>query len=282
MAVQFRATRRAVDLAVEKLKRDGVVHPDAGFNSEAPDGLRREVTYYDRDFLYRLGRTAAEEGVVDAALDLLRESGLVAPSSSYDKNACERHRHDLKAGFHGSWTSLSPTMERLFYMLTSVRRPMHLLELGSFWGYTLAWFAGPCVGPHRAYRAERIVGIDIDARMTARARENFAALSNCGEVELIAEDARTAVERLPGTFDFLYIEAKADDGEGEDEGLYLTLLEQLYERLPRGAWVMAHDNLDWSFSEEMRAYLAYVRDGSRFRESISFEIDSCGLELSIK
>jgi predicted O-methyltransferase YrrM len=280
LAIQFRATQRAIDLAVEKLKRDGVVHPEASFSPDAPGGLRREVAYYDRDFLYRLGRTSDEAGVVDAALDLLRESGLVEPSASYDRDACEKHRRDLKAGFHGTWTSLTPTMERLFYMLTSVRRPMHLLELGSFWGYTLAWFAGPCVGSHRVYRADRIIGVEIDAEMTARARENFAKLPNSDEVDLIAEDARTAIERLPGTFDFVYIEAKVDDGD--TEGLYLTLLEQLYEQLPRGAWVMAHDNLDWSFSEEMRAYLAYVRDGSRFSESISFEIDSCGLELSIK
>lgn len=280
MAIQFSATPRAIDLAVAKLKRDGIVHPDAAFNPDAPGGLRREVAYYDRDFMSRLGRTAAAEGVVDAALDLLRESELVPRSASYDKDACEAHRRDLKAGFHGSWTSLSPTMERLFYMLTSVRRPMHLLELGSFWGYTLAWFAGPCVGGHRAYRAERIVGVDIDAEATARARENFAKLPNSGEVELLAEDARTAIERLPGTFDFVYIEAKADDGEGE--GLYLPLLEQIYDRLPRGAWVMAHDNLDWTFAEEMSVYLPYVRDGSRFRESISFEIDECGVELSIK
>ena len=278
MAIKFRATPRAIDLAVEKLKQDGVVHPDAAFNPGAPDGLRREVAYYDRDFMYRLGRTSEDEDVVDAALELLRDRGLAPESASYDKDAFRRHRLDLRDRFDGTWTTLSPAMERLFYMLTSVRRPMHLLELGSFWGYTLAWFAGPCVGAHRAYRAERIIGVDIDAEMSARARANFAKLENSPEVELIAEDAGTAIERIPGTFDFVYIEAKSDDGEG----LYLSLLEQLYDRLPRGAWVMAHDNLDWTFADEMSAYLPYVRDRSRFTESVSFEIDECGVELSIK
>lgn len=278
MAITFRATPRAIDLAVEKLKQDGIVHPHAAFNPEAPGGLRREVAYYDRDFMSRLGRTAADEGVVDAALDLLRDRGLVPESASYDRDTVARHRRDIKDRFEGTWTTLSPAMERLFYMLTSVRRPMHLLELGSFWGYTLAWFAGPCVGADRAYRPDRIVGVDVDAEMTARARANFAKLENGHEVELIAEDARTAIERLPGTFDFVYIEAKSDEGDG----LYLSLLEQLYDRLPQGAWVMAHDNLDWTFAEEMSVYLPYVRDGSRFRESISFEIDECGVELSIK
>jgi predicted O-methyltransferase YrrM len=278
VAITFRAPRRAIDLAVRRLKNDGIVHADAAFNPEAPGGLRREVAYYDRDFMYRLGRTSGEEEIVDSALKLLQARGLVSASASYDKDACRKHRLTLRERFEGTWTTLSPTMERLFYMLTSVRRPGHLLELGSFWGYTLAWFAGPCVGAHPAYRAERIVGIDIDADMVSRARENFARLPNSGEVELIAEDARTAIDRLPGTFDFVYIEAKSDGGDG----LYLSLLEQLYDRLQPGTWVMAHDSVDWSFADEMSAYLPYVRDKTRFSESIAFEVDECGLELTIK
>jgi hypothetical protein len=52
--------------------------------------------------------------------------------------------------------------------------------------------------------------------------------------------------------------------------------------LSSGAWVIAHDNLDWSFADEMSLYLPFVRDKKHFSESISFDIDHCGLELSIK
>jgi predicted O-methyltransferase YrrM len=255
-----------------------MVHPDAEYNSDAAGFLRREVAYYDRDLMYRLGRTEAEEEIVDSALAMLKEHGLAAPGAAYDKEAFARHRADIRGKFEGTWTSLSPTMERLMYMLTSVRRPAHLIEFGSFWGYTLAWFAGPCVGPHAAYGAERIIGIDIDARMTAKAVANFRKLGDPDNVELIAEDARTALERMNGPFDSVYIEAKSD----EMEGLYLSLLKQVYDRLAPGAWVMAHDNLDWTFREEMAEYLPYVRGRERFSQSVSFEIDSCGLELSIR
>ncbi len=281
MSLTFRAPQRAVDLALAKLKSDGIVHPDAAFNHDATGSLRREVAYYDRDFICRLGRTSAEAEIVDAALGMLRQHGLVADSSSYDERAFEKHRAEVKGTFVGSWTSLSPTMERLLYMLTSVRRPQHLLELGSFWGYTLAWFAGPCVGGNRAYDAERIIGIDIDKEMTEQARANFATLPHADGVQLMAGDARSVLLDMPGPFDFVYIEAKSDD-PGTSDGLYLTLLDQVYDRLAPGAWVIAHDSIDWTFAAEMAEYLPYVRESGRFSESVSVEIDECGLELSVK
>ncbi len=282
MALVFRSPQSAIDAAIRKLKADGVVHPEAAFNPSAPDGLRREIAYRDLDFVHRLGATAAEEETVDGALDLLAENGLLPGDASYDNGAYENHRRAVKESFSGRWTSMTPTMERLIYALTSVRRPARLLELGSFWGYTLAWFAGPCIGADRTYVAEKIYGIDIDADMVELARGNFTKLPNCEEVELIAEDARTALERIPGPFDFVYIEAKGDTRDDESEGLYLPLLKQVYDRLSDGAWVIAHDSIDWTFREEMAKYLPYVRDRSRFRESVSFEIDYCGLELSIR
>ena len=169
-------------------------------------------------------------------------------------------------------------VERLIYMLTSVKKPSRLIELGSFWGYTLAWFAGPCIGERRAYEAEKIYGIDIDTRMTEKARENFAKLPGCRALELIGEDAQKAVARIDGPFDFVYLEAKVDDRPG----LYLTLLKQLYDKIPKGAWVMAHDNFDWSARAEMEDYMPWVRDKAHFSESIVFDIDHCGIELSIK
>lgn len=278
MALRFRPSTEAISSALEMLKSDGVVHRSARFNAAAPDELRREVAFYDRDFLYRLGRTSEEEGVVADALTLLRDQGLVETTATYDAAAVARHREEVRETFDGAWTSFSTTMERLVYMLTSVRRPQHLVELGSFWGYTLAWFAGPCVGSARSITAERIIGIDVDEKMTSLARKNFARLPNSERVRLICEDARTALDEIPGPIDFLYIEAKSDD----QDGLYLELLERAYGKLSKGAWVIAHDSLDWTFASEMRRYLPFVRESGRFSESVAFEIDSCGLELSIK
>jgi predicted O-methyltransferase YrrM len=278
MPFTFHPSDKVIAAAVAKLIKHNYVHPDAVFIANAPGGLRREVTYRDADFTYRLGRTAFEEHVVDDALAFLKELDLAPEDAAYDKAAFEALRQVVKKKFKGSWTSFSPVMERLVYMLVSVRQPKRLVELGSFWGYTLAWFAGPCIGEPHSYTAEKIYGIEVDAKMTARARANFAKLPNTEAVELIAEDARTAIERISAPVDFLYLEAKHEDQPCP----YLELLQQMYDKLPAGAWVMAHDPLDYGFHEEIATYLAFVRDRAHFAESICFDVDECGLELSIK
>jgi len=285
MALTFHPPQKAIELAMQQLKADGLVHPDAQFNAAAPDGLRREVTYRDVYFTRRLGNTPMEVEVVDGALELLKSQGLVETAACYNTQAFENLRQKVKTHFTGSWTSFSPTMARLIYMLSSVKQAKRLVELGSFWGYTLAWFAGPYIGKNRQYQAEKIYGVDIDVEMTKQACENFSKLPNCEALELIAEDARSAADRIAAPIDILYLEAKVDDEEAsskQTECLYLTLLKQMYDKLPKGAWVLAHDNMDYMFQEEVQTYLDWVRDPQHFSESICFDIDDCGLELSIK
>ncbi|MBU8934445.1 MAG: class I SAM-dependent methyltransferase [candidate division Zixibacteria bacterium] len=274
----FHPRGRAIELALNKLKQDGVVHPEAQFNYEAEDGLRREVTYRDDDLQYRLGRSPAEVEVVDTALEMLISMKLVSTDAGYNKQSFDSLRFAVKKEFKGSWTSITPVMERLLYMLTAVKRPKRLVELGSFWGNTLAWFAGPCVGRNREYQAERIYGIDIDMKMTELAKENFARLEKTESVELIGEDAAVTLERIDAPIDFLYLEAK---DENCNSG-YLEFLQQVYDKLPEGSWVIAHDTTAYDHQDDLREYLVWVRDVRNFSESISFDVDRFGLELSIK
>ena len=111
---------------------------------------------------------------MDAALGLLASHGHVAADAGYDKEAFELLRKDVKTSFERRWTSITPVMERLMYMLTSVRRPSRMIEFGCFWGNTLAWFAGPCIGPRRAYQPQVIYGVDVDAEMIELARRDLA------------------------------------------------------------------------------------------------------------
>jgi len=97
-------------------------------------------------------------------------------------------------------------------------------------------------------------------------------------VELICEDAANALEWIEGPIDFLYLEAK---GERNISG-YLEFLKQAYTKLPPGAWVIAHDTTAYDHQDDLEEYLAWVRDKNNFLESISFDVDRYGLELSIK
>lgn len=286
MALQFRAPQEVIDQVVARMKQQGLVHPQAVFNASSEQGLRREIAYRDHDVMEQLERPKHECAIVDGALAFLKARGLVDLTSDYDRHAYEEYCKLIAATFSNPFhpnpgTTVSGVMKRLIYMLTSVRRPAHLIELGSFWGSTLAWFAGPCVGSRPLYQPQRIIGIDMHVKMTDLARTNFAKLPNAQKVELIGEDARTALEHLSSPFDALYLEAKSS-GEDGHQVFYLPLLQQIYNKLPVGAWVLAHDVRHPAFRSQMAGYLAFVRDKAHFAESICFDIDWCGLELSIK
>jgi predicted O-methyltransferase YrrM len=277
---RFQAPQAAMDAAILRMKEHGNVAPNASFNPDAKDGLRTEVAYHDEDFLWFLANPGPdlEVAIVDSAIAHLVDRGLVSRGTTVDHDRFQTWRATVKPAFSGSWTSFTPVMERLFYALTQVRRPGRLVEFGCFWGNTLAWFAGPALGADRAYRAESIIGVDIEGEMIDRARANFESIGAGGDVELVAADARVIAPSMTEPIDFLYLEAKE---EGEPS-IYLELLEAVYDLLPDGAWVIAHDIYDKDAIPELHDYLAWVRDPSHFSASIAIDVDDCGAELSVK
>jgi len=108
---KFQAPTTAIEKAMSQLKSYGLVHPEALFNFEAVENLRREVTYRDEDFLYQLARTSAEEEIVDDALNYLKSLQLVSPDAIYDHRSFEHFRKEIKQNFIGTWTSITPVME---------------------------------------------------------------------------------------------------------------------------------------------------------------------------
>jgi len=124
-----------------------------------------------------------------------------------------------------------------------------------------------------------VYGIDIDAEATESAQGNFRQLAHSDHVELMAEDGLEAVGRLVGSFDYAYLDVESKD---LGKGLYLELLKRLYGKVEEGGWVLAHDTTVPPFAGQLKEYLAFVRDGENFRQSISFDVDPFGLELSVK
>lgn len=278
MALTYACETQVIELALESLKGDGLVSREARFNYDAPQQLRREVAYRDFDFLSRLSRVGEVE-IVASALLWLKEQGLVAEDASYDGKAFDALRREVREQFTLPGTSLTPVMERLLYMLGSVKRPRRVLGLGTYCGYALVWAAGASCGPGKAYQAEVVYGIDVDAEATARAGENLGKLAHTEHFALIAEDGLVAVERLEGPFDYLFLDVESRE---LGKGLYLELLKKLEGKIEAGGWVLAHDTVVPPFAGQLEEYLAYVRDKENYRESVSFDVDAYGLELSIK
>jgi predicted O-methyltransferase YrrM len=278
MALIYTCETQVIEMALERLKEDGLVSKDAYFNYDASQNLRREVAYRDFDFLSRLSRIAEFE-TVRSILAWLKQEGIVPEGTTYDEKAFDELRREVKEKFAIPGTSITTVMERLLYMLSSVRRPRRAIGLGTYCGYALVWVIGSSCGQERVYDAEKVYGIDIDEEVTERARRNFGNLAHTDHIELITEDGLKAVERMKGPFDYVYLDVES---KKLGKGMYLELLKRLYGKIQEGGWVLAHDTAVPPFAEQLEEYLAYVRDGKNFRESISFDVDPFGLELSVK
>jgi hypothetical protein len=77
-------------------------------------------------------------------------------------------------------------------------------------------------------------------------------------------------------------DAQRDAHRFEAPPIYLELLQAVYDELPEGAWVIAHDIYDKDVISELNPYTEWVRDPSHFRMSFAFDVDHCGVELSVK
>jgi predicted O-methyltransferase YrrM len=278
MALTYRCEPHVIDTVVERLKISGLVAHDAVFHHDAPSGLRREVAYRDYDFLLRLSRTAETE-TVSSGLHMLKREGFATEKATYDEHAFEQLRHEVRQKFTMPGTSITPVMERLLYMLGAVRRPQRIVGVGTYCGNALVWCVGSSCGQGRVYDTEKVYGIDIDPEATARAKENLSKLAHTNHIELMTEDGLTAVDRLKGPFDYLFLDV---DSKDRGKKIYFDLLERLYDKLEIGAWVLAHDTTVPPFAEQLGEYLSFVRDTQSFQQSISFDIDPFGLELSIR
>ena len=111
-----------------------------------------------------------------------------------------------------------------------------------------------------------------------KARHNFSNIGHTEHLKFVTGDARDLLPEIEGPIDMLYLEAKV---EGEPD-IYLPILKTVYDRLPEGAWVIAHDIYDKDAIDDMQPYLNWVRDPAHFSTSTAIDIDFCGLELSVK
>lgn len=278
MVLTYTCEKEAIEKAVEKLKNDGQVSSDASFNYEAPGNLRREVAYKDFDFLTRLCRVA-ERDIAESVFEWMKQVEVNLENTTYNDRIFEEFRKTVKEKFIIPGTSITPVMERLLYMLSAIKKPKRVLGLGTYCGYALVWAIGASYGETKEYTAEKVYGIDIDEEATESARANFENLAQSDHIEFYAKDGLEAVKELKGPFDYVYLDVES---KALGKGIYLDLLTRLYEKVETGGWILAHDTNVPPFASQLREYLVYVRDKKNFRESISFDIDPFGLELSIK
>ena len=212
---------------------------------------------------------------VHAALADLVAAGIL-PHVEYDIEAFAAHRRAVAERFDIPWTAITPRMQRLLYAVNAIHRPARMIAAGVFCGNTFFSNAGAAVGPGACYRAEDLVGIEIQPDQAERAERNVRSLDPTGPARVVTADAVAFVRDYDEAIDLLYLDA--DGGPEGDKGIYYDILQAARPRLSDGALVLAHNSVNCA--DRLAHYLAWVRDSANATASVNLVLDIEGLEVT--
>ena len=119
---------------------------------------------------------------------------------------------------------------RLLKMLTEMIRPMRILELGAFTGYSTLCMA------EGMPRGCTIDTVEINDESEDELRDTFAADPRGADIRLHIGDALDVVPRLEGSWDMVFIDANKRN--------YTDYLDMVLPRVYPGGWILA-DNTLW-------------------------------------
>ena len=117
---------------------------------------------------------------------------------------------------------------RFLRLLIAAGDRKRVLEIGGASGYSAIWMA-------QGLRATggRLVTIEYDPVRAKELAENVRKAGFADIVQVVAGDAFAEIPKLPGTFDFVFLDAWKRD--------YAKFLELVYPRLEKGGLFTAHN-----------------------------------------
>ena len=132
---------------------------------------------------------------------------------------------------------------RFLRVLAATRGTRRALEIGGASGYSAIW-----IGLAMRETGGRLTTIEYDAK---RAKENAANIKRAGltdVVTVIAGDAFAEIPKLPGTFDFVFLDAWKPD--------YKKFFDIVFPRLDPGGVFLAHNVVNKR--DEMKDFLQAI------------------------
>jgi caffeoyl-CoA O-methyltransferase len=138
----------------------------------------------------------------------------------------ETHVHVLKARM------LSGQVQgRFLAMVSKMIRPKHILEIGTYTGYSAICLAeGLLTGG-------KVITIDVNEELENRVRNYIKEVGLTSQIDYRVGDARVIIPSLTETFDLVFI-----DADKENYSLYFDLV---IHKLNSGGVILA-DNVLWS------------------------------------
>jgi predicted O-methyltransferase YrrM len=117
---------------------------------------------------------------------------------------------------------------RFLRVLVSTRGAKSVLEIGAASGYSGIW-----LGLGARESGGRVVAIEYDRKRAKEAAGNIRTAGLAEVVRVVQGDAFAEIPRLPGTFDFVFLDAWKPD--------YKKFFDLVFPRLAPGALLVAHN-----------------------------------------
>ena len=117
---------------------------------------------------------------------------------------------------------------RFLRVMAAASRSKHALEIGSASGYSAIW-----IGLGLRETGGRLVTIEYDPARAREATNNVRRAGLSDIVQVVQGDAFKEIPRLPGTFDFVFLDAWKKD--------YKRFLDLVLPRLDGGGVFLAHN-----------------------------------------
>ena len=182
---------------------------------------------------------------------LVLMSGLlfVAPSLAQSKASgaltpqIESMLKSIRAADKGQ-LAISEEDGRFLRVLVATRGAKSILEIGGASGYSGIW-----LGLGARESGGRVVSIEYDPQRAKEAAENIRLAGLTDVVQVIHGDAFKEIPKLPGTFDFVFLDAWKPD--------YKKFFEMVFPRLTPGGLFTAHNVVNKK--SEMEPFLATVQ-----------------------
>ncbi len=142
---------------------------------------------------------------------------------------------------------------RFLRLMAAGTRAQHALEIGAANGYSAI-----CIGLGLRETGGHLTTIEYDAGRARDAEANIRRAGLADTVRVVSGDAFKEVPKLPGTFDFVFLDAWKKD--------YKRFLDLVLPRLDPGGVFLAHNVVNKR--SEMGDFLAAIEDNPRLLTAI--------------
>ena len=157
---------------------------------------------------------------------------------------------------------------RFLRVLIAARGAKSILEIGAASGYSGIW-----LGLGARESGGKVVAIEFDPQRAKEAAANIRLAGLTDVVQVVHGDAFKEIPKLPGTFDFVFLDAWKPD--------YKKFFDMVYPRLNPGAMFTAHNVVNKK--SEMEPFLNTVQNhGGLFTTIVSPSGEGISVSYKIK